>query len=156
MAPHRRLESSPPTFWNVLSATLKCMVGRKNPVTPRSARRDTIVLDAAVAVRGARFGDAATILRDDDANLTSDPACLNLMGVISEARGNWKAARRFYGMAMSLDPSYRPARHNMSRLYELATFGQSLKTIDLGDVELRATRRLNAKLMDRRRLLTPF
>jgi hypothetical protein len=64
---------------------------------------------------------------------SADARCLNLLGVIAEARGEWKRAWRLYGRAIAADRCYRPAQQNMRRLYELHTFGDSREAIALDD-----------------------
>jgi len=62
-----------------------------------------------------------------------DPVWLNLLGVIHEARGEWKPALRCVGKALRRDRQYAPAQQNIRRLYELYTFGHSDVKMALGD-----------------------
>ena len=62
-----------------------------------------------------------------------DPAYYNLLGVLYELQGDERLARKFYGKAISAKGNYEPAQHNMQRLYELRTFGGSLKGYSMGD-----------------------
>jgi hypothetical protein len=62
-----------------------------------------------------------------------DAVCLNLRGIICQARGEWKQARRFFGKAMRADRGFVPARQNMRRLYELDTFGATRLPVALVD-----------------------
>ena len=55
----------------------------------------------------------------------NDAACLNLIGLAAEIRGDWPRAKRMYGRAMRRDRSYLPAELNMRRYFELFTFGRS-------------------------------
>jgi CheY-like chemotaxis protein len=57
----------------------------------------------------------------------------NLLGVLYEANGNWRLARKCYGKAMSADKHYEPALINVRRIYELNTFGRTAEIISLGD-----------------------
>ena len=111
----------------------------------RDAARDSLVLDAAVSIRAGRPDDASALLAPHGATLAQDPAYLNLLGVVCELRRQWKPARQFYGIAMSLDASYAPAQQNLRRLYELYTFGRTELPLALGDAELRRARNLNPK-----------
>jgi DNA-binding response OmpR family regulator len=43
------------------------------------------------------------------------PEALNLLGGIAEARGNRQEACRYYRAALSLDPTYEPAKLNLER-----------------------------------------
>ena len=105
-------------------------------------RRDTLLLDAAVAIRSGRYEDAEKLLEPFAKVLEGDAAYLNLCGVICEARKGLQAAARFYGVAMSVDAKFEPARKNMVRMYEMKTFGCARDEVSLGDVELRAKRQV--------------
>src|SRR5581483_150803 len=50
---------------------------------------------------------------------------LNVSGLIAEARGDWKTAKRLWGRAVRADRRYYPARHNLRRWFELAQLGES-------------------------------
>jgi tetratricopeptide (TPR) repeat protein len=57
----------------------------------------------------------------------------NLLGVLYEAQGNWRMARKCYSKGMAANRSYAPAEANMRRFYELYTFGETKQTVALGD-----------------------
>jgi hypothetical protein len=63
----------------------------------------------------------------------SDAACLNMLGVIAEGRGQWKVARRFWGKSLRADPRYVPAQQNLRRYFELWNWGRSECPCVLGD-----------------------
>ena len=111
---------------------------------PADSRRDTILLDAAVAIRGRRYNDAAELLDRFVNVLDGDALFRNLCGVIWESRNDPRGASRFYGLAMSIDPHFQPARLNMRRMYEINTFGCARDAVSLGDIELRAQRQVPA------------
>jgi hypothetical protein len=113
---------------------------------PPNHRRDTLILDAAVLIRSGQLQGAYDLLSLYDRVFTCDPAYLNLLGVINEARGAISIARRFYGVAICSDPSYQPAQMNMRRLYELDTFGHTNLCACLGDVELRTHRAVRSRI----------
>ncbi len=54
-----------------------------------------------------------------------DPSFHNLMGLLTELRGEFSAARRHYGKAIAIEAKFAPAQQNMRRLYELREFGHS-------------------------------
>ena len=139
----KAIDLKTPTAWDLLQATVKRLVRRIEGI-PTDARRDVIILDAAVALRGGHCHQAADILAPFRGVLGSDPAYLNLMGIVCELQHELKYASRFYGLAMCVDPTYQPARQNMQRLYELSTFGRTYRAVSLGDVELRTCRRVPA------------
>jgi hypothetical protein len=68
-----------------------------------------------------------------DAGSARDAACLNLLGVLCEARGQHPLAKRFYGSAIRADRRFDPAQQNMRRLYELDTFGSTARVPRVGD-----------------------
>jgi hypothetical protein len=109
---------------------------------PPSHRRDSLVLDVAVALRLGQADRAYELLTAYDRVLTADPAYLNLLGVIFEIRKNPATSRRFYSLACCVDPHYSPAKQNLRRIYELLTFGTTALAVSLGDAELRAHRTL--------------
>jgi len=111
---------------------------------PKSHRRDSLILDAAVALRLGHVDCAYELLTAYDRVLTADPAYLNLLGVFFEIRKNLKTARRFYNLACCVEPKYQPARQNQRRVYELLTFGSTTVPVSLGDAELRTHRTVPA------------
>src|SRR5205814_2771676 len=108
------------------SALLLRVVRReRNPVRPWSAPlRRQCLHDVRLAIRRGLYDRAESML-DPARRPGPDAQVLNLMGVICEARCDWKAARRWYGRAMSADRGFAPAHENMRRIYELYTFGRS-------------------------------
>ena len=54
-----------------------------------------------------------------------DPALHNLLGLLTELKGEFSHARRHYGKAIALDKNFAAAQQNMRRLYELREFGHS-------------------------------
>lgn len=79
----------------------------------------------------------------------SDPSYYNLLGVLHEAEGRPKLAKRFYGKAIHANRKYEPAQQNMQRLYELERFGRTAREVSLGGErdlldEIRGTRRPDA------------
>lgn len=54
-----------------------------------------------------------------------DPSFHNLLGLLTELRGDFSGARKHYGKAIALDATFSPAQQNMRRIYELREFGRS-------------------------------
>ena len=133
-----------PGYRQLLAAFLRRVCSPGHFRRPSSHRRDSLILDAAVALRAGESDRAYDILTAYDRALTADPAYLNLLGVIFEIRNDLATARRFYCLANCVDADYPPARQNARRLYELLTFGTTAVTVSLGDAELRAHRTLPA------------
>ncbi|OGG51323.1 MAG: hypothetical protein A3F84_02980 [Candidatus Handelsmanbacteria bacterium RIFCSPLOWO2_12_FULL_64_10] len=88
---------------------------------------------ACEAMRQDNLPAAETLLMRAADLAGKDPAYFNLLGVLHELEGDERLARKFYGKAIAARGSYEPAQHNMQRLYELRTFGHSLKGIAMGD-----------------------
>jgi tetratricopeptide (TPR) repeat protein len=87
--------------------------------------------DALSAIYDGRWDDAEKTLSDERS--VHDAKVLNLLGIVYQARRQWKQARRFYGRAMKADRNYAPAEQNLRRLYELHTFGRTDLPIALID-----------------------
>jgi DNA-binding response OmpR family regulator len=85
------------------------------------------------AMRVADFATAETLLMKAADLAHQDAPYFNLLGIIYEARHQWRLARKFYGKAMKADRHYKPAEQNMKRLYELNTFGRTKLAVALGD-----------------------
>jgi hypothetical protein len=132
----------PPGYRQLLGAFVRRVFSPGHFRMPSSHRRDSLILDAAVALRAGQSDRAYELLTAYDRVLTADPAYLNLLGVIFEIREDLATARRFYCLANCVDADYLPARQNARRIYELLTFGSTALAISLGDAELRAHRAL--------------
>ena len=89
-------------------------------------------LDAAVE---GRWDDAEMAITSDRQAAMNDAAFLNLLGIVRQAKGQWKEARRCYGKAIKADRHYTPAEQNLRRVYELHTFGRTDLEISLIDSE---------------------
>jgi hypothetical protein len=63
----------------------------------------------------------------------NDAPCLNLLGVLAVAEGDWNQAVRLWQRAVRVDHAYLPARRNLRRYFELFQFGRSDIPIALGD-----------------------
>jgi len=62
-----------------------------------------------------------------------DAPCLNVLGLIAEARNDWDEARRCWSRALRVDPSYVPAAANLRRWMELFYWGKSGMRVTYGD-----------------------
>lgn len=96
-------------------------------------RRLLNLRDALSAICDGRWDEAEKTLTSERERALRDAGFLNLLGIVCQARRQWKQARRFYGRAMKADRSYAPAEQNMRRLYELHTFGRTDLPIALID-----------------------
>lgn len=85
------------------------------------------------ALRMAKYTDAETLLMKAADIAVKDAAYFNLLGVLYEARRQWRLAKKFYGKSIAADKRYEPAQKNMRRIYELNTFGRSKEAVTLGD-----------------------
>lgn len=117
---------------------IDCLIHRVNrnlwgepdgPATFRGAS----VRDASIAIRLGCFDEAEALLDQVADQHGRDAAWLNLMGVVCQARVDWRRAKRFYGKAMRADRSFVPAEQNMRRWFELFTFGRTNLAVALGD-----------------------
>jgi tetratricopeptide (TPR) repeat protein len=62
-----------------------------------------------------------------------DAACLNLLGLIAESRGQWVKARQYWKKALRNDRHYWAAIQNLRRYYELSQFGRAECLVAFGD-----------------------
>src|SRR5271156_5789433 len=65
--------------------------------------------DALAAVVEGHWDDDEALLNADRDIAKTDAAILNLLGIVHQAKGQWKEARRYYGKAMKTDRTYAPA-----------------------------------------------
>jgi DNA-binding response OmpR family regulator len=85
-------------------------------------------------LRMADYENAMTLLmKAADRNDQQSAAYFNLLGVLYEAQGKWRLARKCYDKAIDADEQYQPARSNMHRLLELRRYGRSSQAVLLGD-----------------------
>jgi Domain of unknown function (DUF4118) len=96
-------------------------------------RKYRIARDAMLAICDGKWDAASSALARDPELVMSDAVCLNLVGVVCQARRQWRKARRYYGKSMRVDRNYAPAEQNMRRLYELDTFGSTSMPVALAD-----------------------
>jgi DNA-binding response OmpR family regulator len=76
---------------------------------------------------------AAEVLLNQAAERASrDPAYFNLLGVLHEAEGRPRLAKKFYVKAVKADGEYEPARRNLMRLDELEAYGRTTRRVSLG------------------------
>jgi tetratricopeptide (TPR) repeat protein len=81
--------------------------------------------DALYAMVEGEWDQAEKVLMQSPEHALGDASILNLLGIVHQARRQWKQARRFYGRAMKADRQYAPAEQNLRRFYELHTFGST-------------------------------
>jgi tetratricopeptide (TPR) repeat protein len=116
--------------------------------------RSIVFQRACTAVRSGRLEEAKNLLEFATATSAADAGLLNLLGVVYEARRDWRQARKLYGRAIRADGKFAPARQNMRRWYELFTFGCTEYPILLGDEP--APSALEEFLTHPRQKMTPF
>ena len=119
-----------------------------SPITPcrplRSARL-AILREALLHICDGEWDQADRALARDVELAQRDAACINLRGIIAQARGQWRLARRCYAKARHAQRNYLPAEQNLRRIYELDAFGSSKLPIALVDrLTLTAIRNLPA------------
>jgi len=121
--------------WRRLLAGLAAACGGRTPpaVCLPAAERDRLLYEAGAALRVGRLDEVRSLLSEAGRRTAGDAACLNLRGVVCEARGRPTAAKRYYGRAIRADAGFGPAQQNMRRLYELATLGRSSQPVAVGD-----------------------
>lgn len=78
------------------------------------------------------YKHAETLLMDAAWAAGEDPAYFNLIGVLHEAEGRRRLAKRFYKKALAANDQYEPARLNLQRLDEISRTGKSRIEVQLG------------------------
>jgi hypothetical protein len=106
--------------------------------------RDQLLDRARAAIRQRDLEIAQAFVLENGAGVWNDAACLNVLGLIAEAQGNWNKARRFWGRASRADKRYQPAQHNLRRYFELFQFGCSRQYVAFGDEPQYAVQRVSA------------
>lgn len=86
---------------------------------------------AAVRLRDTDLAEAFVLEGGDP--VWTCAACLNVLGLVAEARGQWAAAKRFWGRSVRADRRYEPPRQNLRRYFEWFQFGQSRVPVAFGD-----------------------
>lgn len=98
-----------------IRAIVRRVLDRKNLIDENLNTYEEI-LELAKRCIVARDLDAALgHLKDAMRVDPTKPECFNLVGAISEIKGDVLEAQRLYRAALGLDPSYRPALDNLSR-----------------------------------------
>jgi DNA-binding response OmpR family regulator len=85
------------------------------------------------ALRAGKLDAAESLLMRAGTITDMEPGFLNLAGVIHEAHGRRSSAKRFYQKAIASDPTYQPAKQNLTRLQVIERGGISHGPVSLGD-----------------------
>ena len=86
---------------------------------------DVLLARARVALVDGELTRAEGLLLRASPLGQKDPSFHNLLGLLTELRGDFSGARRLYGKAISLNSKHASAQQNMRRMYELREFGHS-------------------------------
>jgi hypothetical protein len=130
--------------WAVLATLIQRRPHQSLPLVVLTDRAE-LLQQIRTAIRLGLPDEAEAMIEHIGAFALNDAECLNLRGVICEARGAWKNARRWYGRAIRANRSHAAAQQNMLRIYELNTFGRSKQPIALGDERPALTELLDAR-----------
>lgn len=115
-----------PASPELLLETLSRIRREKHLLQDRSPDNyDVLLARARVALVDQDLARAEGLLLRAGPLGEKDPAFHNLMGLLSELRGEFSGARRHYGKAIAINARFAPAQQNMRRLYELHEFGHS-------------------------------
>jgi hypothetical protein len=108
--------------------------GAKQPVAPlEPAVRGALIWRAHAAIRTGDIDLAEAMVLEHGDRVKVDAACLNLLGLIAEARGRWTEAHSFWCRAAHVEPGYEPAAQNLRRYFELFQFGRAPGSVVFGD-----------------------
>ena len=95
--------------------------------------RRSVFRCACKSLRAGQLDDVRKLMTQESDLVPNNAPCLNLLGVLALADGDWNEAVRFWKRAVDIDCSYLPARRNLRRYFELFQFGRSSIPIALGD-----------------------
>jgi DNA-binding response OmpR family regulator len=121
-----------------LRETVKAVLREPQPARQETADETSdgyegVLNHARRALRMSDYATAESMMMKAADLAHNDAAYFNLLGVIYEARHQWRLAKKFYGKAVATDKKYEPAQRNLRRLYELNTFGKSVEPVAFGD-----------------------
>jgi len=75
---------------------------------------------------------AEVLLEQTAERANRDPTYFNLLGVLHEAEGRPRLAKKFYVKAIKGHEQYEPAKSNLRRLDELDAYGHTSRRVSLG------------------------
>ena len=111
-------------------------LGHRKSIENREVFRqvnDAVLKRARRAIRLRQFDLAIAFIQECGDSAAHDAACLNVLGLIAEARDDWQEARRCWSRALQVDPSYTPAYDNLRRWMELFHWGKTSVPVTFGD-----------------------
>jgi hypothetical protein len=88
---------------------------------------------ARSAIRRGKIDLAESLLCEAGEAIWSDAQSLNLLGLVAEARGEWRQARRLWGRSARTGHKYAPAYQNLRRYFELFQWGRCRDAVAFGD-----------------------
>lgn len=112
---------------------LQRIFGTRSAARPAMPGCDLLLLRARLAIRAGELAQAEAFVLENGEGLCHDAACLNVLGLIAEARGHWTLARKYWTRSTRADKQYEPARQNLRRYFELFQFGRSRQCVAYGD-----------------------
>jgi hypothetical protein len=119
---------------SILTVDWATRAPRLPAVEPPVRRRRDVLARAGSAMRRGDLREVERLAKAAGGLCAGDAARLNLLGVVSEALGRAREARRLYGMAMRADREFLPAQQNLRRLYELQALGRTTFPVSVGDL----------------------
>ena len=112
-------------------------IGRATPASLSSSCSvpgwEELLVRARAAVRRRELDVAEAVVAEGGDAVRTSAACLNVLGLIAEGRGQWPAARRYWSRSVRADRHYGPPRQNLRRYFELFQFGRSCCDVAYGD-----------------------
>jgi hypothetical protein len=116
-----------------LPADIPAITCDRRPCALTGEERAALLRHACSALRLGRLHEVQRLLDEAGDRAGGDAACLNLRGVVCEARAQRADARRYYGRAIRADRRFAAAQQNMRRLYESDRFGHSAQAVAVGE-----------------------
>lgn len=102
-----------------------------NLQSPDEELYHSFISKAIDAIRNDQLGEGDACLRQALAFDYSRPEAFNALGFLMEKQGNRLKAQDYYRVALSLDPTFIPARNNLDRSVGLSEAGTWARRIEM-------------------------
>jgi hypothetical protein len=94
---------------------------------------DQLLRRARLAIRAGKLDLAEAFVMEAGEGIWQNAACMNVLGLVAEARGDWQTAAKLWRRAIGADRAYQPPLRNLRRYFEMFQFGCSRDCVAFGD-----------------------
>ncbi len=100
----------------------------------RSKHYNSKIKDAIHSIHEHEYAKAHDFINDANTLDENAPDCHNLLGILFEVQGNLLQAAKHYRAALALEPSFRPAINNLTRVTSI-NYHFDYQKIDYGSLQ---------------------